>query len=63
MTTKEMESTRRDVQIAMQIQEREEWRTEDWLANSLQNHFGWNLIHAKEIAELAWIQLYAEKEE
>lgn len=58
----ELEATRRDVQTAIELQEREEWHDEDWLAHGLESTYGWNSNHAREIAELAWTELYAEKE-
>lgn len=54
------ESTRRDVQTAIELQERENWGCEEVLAARIEKALGWNSNHAREIAELAWTSLYAE---
>lgn len=58
----ELEATRRDVETAIELQESINYKDEDSLAVSLCNHLGLNWSHAREIAELAWMELYAEKE-
>jgi len=58
----EEESTRRDVQTAISLQESEKFESEDYLCLALMKRFGWNSHHAEEIAELAWVELYSEKE-
>lgn len=58
----EGDSTQRDVQTAILIQESEERHNEEMLASDLERIYGWNSNHAREIAELAWIEMYAEKE-
>lgn len=57
----EEESTRRDVQTAIELQERLDFDIEE-LIEGLENDHGWNSNHAREIAELAWVEMYAEKE-
>ena len=59
----EGESTRSDVQTAIDLQERHNFNSEDALIIFLSGCLDWNYLHAEEIAELAWVELYAEKEE
>jgi hypothetical protein len=58
----EQESTRRDVLEAIDLQEREDYKYESDLCFALERKFSWNPFHAEKIAELAWVELYAEKE-
>lgn len=60
--SEEEESTRRDVQTAIDLLESKDIPTEDLLFWILVTDLGWNASHAEEIAELAWVELYAEKE-
>lgn len=57
------ESTRLDVQTAIDLQERYNFDSENTLIIFLSGCLDWNYLHAEEIAELAWVELYAEKEE
>lgn len=61
MEQKESESIRRDVQTAIELQERIGCLSEDGLAYVLTKNRDWNSNHAREIAELAWVEMYAEK--
>jgi hypothetical protein len=60
--TEEEESARRDVQTAIEMQERLRYKFEDDLTSGLEFWEGWNSNYAREIAKLAWVELYAEKE-
>lgn len=55
-------ATHRDVVDAMDLQEHEQYKTEDRLWEALMDYFGWNAYHADEIASRVWVGLYAEKD-
>jgi hypothetical protein len=55
-------SIRRDVQTAIELQEHLHFNTEEALTCALEGNYDWNSNHAREIAELAWAEMYAEKE-
>ncbi len=56
-------STRRDVRTAIELQEWQEYGTELDLIEALERRHGWNSLYAEKIAGLAWVELYAEKDE
>ena len=58
----EEESTRRDVTIAFNLQDHQHFNTVETLICALEGTYGWNSNHAREIAELAWTELYVEKD-
>lgn len=59
---RERDSTRRDVQTAIELQDLMNYKVESDLIDGLEHWRGWNSNHAREIAELAWVEMFAEKE-